>query len=233
MKIKDLRPNEKNPRKISDQDKQELKKAVYEFGDLGSIIFNRVSKRLSGGHQRVSVIPENSTIVIDTKYDVPTRTGTVAEGHVLIEGEKFKYREVSWDAEREAAAMIAANKHGGTWDYDILKINLAGIKNLDLSLTGFDSSELKSMGFDPKPLELPKTIQEETDEEYARNTPEVEEKIPTENIPSMVNYEKTEEKTEIEGKRFVIIIDCPNQDIKDSMKEKLQPEITQAGCKIF
>ena len=233
MKIKDLNPNEKNPRKISPKDKEQLKKAIYEFGDLGSIIFNRTTQKLAGGHQRVSVIPPDAKIVIENKYDTPTRTGTVAEGYVLIEGEKFKYREVEWSQEREAAAMIAANKHGGTWDNDILRLNLASIKGLDLDLTGFDDSELKSLGIDLSPTHIPEPMEEETDEQYARNTPEVEERIPTEQIPSTINYDTTEEKTVIENKRFVIIIDCPNQDIKDSMKEKLQPEIIQAGCKIF
>lgn len=238
MKIKDLRPNEKNPRTISEKDREGLKKALYEFGDLGSIIFNRQSKRLAGGHQRVSVIPPSATITIEKKYDVPTKTGTVAEGFVSIDGENFKYREVDWSKDREAAAMIAANKHGGEWDTDLLKVNLADIGDIDISLTGFDHDELKEIGFELAPIEIEETFsreeEEETDEQYVRNQEKTEEKIDTQKIPSTdAPYEKVEEKTEIVNKRFVIIIDCPDQDIKDSLKEKLQPEITQAGCKIF
>lgn len=242
MKIKDLKPNEKNPRKISSKDKAELKKAIFEFGDLGSIIYNRTTKRLAGGHQRTSVMPPGSVITIEKKYDTPTKTGTVAEGFVSIDGENFKYREVEWDQERESAAMIAANNHGGTWDNDLLKVTLSDIKSMDMNLTGFDADELKGLGFDLKPLSemepqvVNKAEKIESDEEYVKNTPETTGQINQERIPStdvVTPYEKIEEKTEVVGKKFMIVIECPNQEIKDSLKEKLRPEITQAECKIF
>lgn len=256
MKIKDLKPNEKNPRKISAEDKENLKRALHEFGDLGSIIYNRTSKRLVGGHQRASVIPDNSKIVIEQTHKTPTRTGTVAEGHIVLDGERFNYREVEWDSKREAAAMIAANKHGGEWDTDLLKLNFAEIPIEDLALTGFDETELKDLGVD---LELPpleddeveeidngvdekgnaeedSDSEEETDEQYVKNQKKTTENVPQEKIPSTDNvtpYEKTEEVKGIVNKKIMLIIECPNQEIKDSLKEKLQPEITQAGCKIF
>ena len=77
----------------------------------------------------------------------PTKTGTVAEGYVLIHGERFTYREVSWGEEKENAAMIAANKHGGEWDDFKLKEILSTLKSGEypMDLTGFDSEELERM----------------------------------------------------------------------------------------
>jgi len=230
VKISELKPNELNPRKISEQNKKELKKSVDKFGDLSGIIYNRQTKRLVGGHQRTDLFPASATI---TKKDLnePTRTGTVAEGYITSDGERFKYREVDWTKEIETAAMIAANKHGGEWDKEILKLNFANLKNIDLELTGFDAKELKELNID---FTIPE-IKIETDEQTVKNTPKTTEQIPTMNPNENVkkDFNEVKENAEIVNKRFVIIIDCPDQDIKDSLREKLQPEIVQAGCKIF
>ncbi|MCI0563624.1 MAG: hypothetical protein MN733_34560, partial [Nitrososphaera sp.] len=47
--------------------------------------------------------------MITQRYRKPTRTGTVAEGYVIADGERYHYREVNWDEETHAAANIAAN----------------------------------------------------------------------------------------------------------------------------
>ena len=94
MKVKDLKKNERNPRKITAQQQAGLRASVEEFGDLGGIIYNVQSKRLVGGHQRSSVLSPNSRIKIEKKYETPTRTGTVAEGYVIQNDERYSYREV-------------------------------------------------------------------------------------------------------------------------------------------
>ena len=116
MQISDLKPNIRNPRKLSSEKRKMLKKAMDEFGDLGGVVLNRQTKQLVGGHQRISVLSKDTSVVIENVYDVPTRTGTVADGHIVIADEKFRYREVDWDLAREEAANIAANQHGGAWD---------------------------------------------------------------------------------------------------------------------
>lgn len=142
-KISDLKPNPRNPRKIQDSKKQMLIKSLNEFGDLSGVVFNKKTNRLVGGHQRVSIIEPSHTIIIENTYDVPTRTGTVAEGFIDLDGEKLRYREVNWDEQKEKAANIAANKGAGDWDFPLLidMLNDLDAMNFDLDLTMFDDKE--------------------------------------------------------------------------------------------
>lgn len=116
MQLSELKGNPGNPRTISDDQLKMLKKSLLEFGDLSGIIVNKKSGHVLGGHQRLKVLPDNSQIVIENTFENPTKTGTIATGHVLIDGERFQYREVYVDDTREKAMNIAANKHGGQWD---------------------------------------------------------------------------------------------------------------------
>ena len=223
MKLQDLRPNKHNPRKISAKQKDALKKSLHEFGDLGSVVFNEQTGNLVGGHQRKEALA-GATIKVLNKYDPPTRTGTVADGVIMIDGENFSYRAVRWDAEREIAALLSANKNQGSWDKDLLKMTFHDFPKLNLTLTGFEMPELKIMGIDLTP---------QTDEQYVASTPETTEQIPTANPNENVNFGSTNEETKVVGKRFVIIVDCPNQETKDILRDKLKPEIEASGSKIF
>lgn len=146
-----LSPNPRNPRKISKEQKDRLHKSIVEFGDLSGIIFNRTTKQLVGGHQRVDVLKSlastGNEIKIEREYDKPNLSGTIAEGFVMIEGERYSYREVVWDEIREKAANIAANKHGG--EFDIPKLNdwllELDAMNYDMDLVGFSKEELANL----------------------------------------------------------------------------------------
>lgn len=239
MQLKDLKANPRNPRKISSQKLDMLKKSVLEFGDLSGFVYNLRTKRLVSGHQKQKVIPGNSKVVITEKYKTPTRCYTVAEGYVEIKGERFKYREVDAPVEWETEAMLAANKHSGDWDTDLLKVVLTEVKNFEL--TGFTAPEIKMMG-----IELPQyknPLEEESDEDYVKNTPQTTEQIPTENptglaqgnggTPDGSAFDEISEKTEVAGKRYVIIIDCKDQEAKDALRDKVRPIVEEAGAKIF
>lgn len=146
-KLSDLKPNPKNPRKLTNEKKDMLTKSMHEFGDLGCIIFNTLDGTLRGGTQRTSIIPADSKIEIEMKYKKPTQAGTVAEGSISLNGEKFKYREVAWDETKAAAAMIAANKHSGDFDDEKLKDILMQLEaeNYDLDLTGHTKDEISDL----------------------------------------------------------------------------------------
>lgn len=147
MKVADLAPNPKNPRTITDKKLTQLKKALAEFGDLGGLVFNRRTGMLVGGHQRAKLFPKDAEIKVTKSYDKPTKVGTVAEGFVLVRGERFKYREVDWDETREKAANIAANKGAGEWDLSALSDWMREIDDFgfDLDLTMFDEEERKAL----------------------------------------------------------------------------------------
>lgn len=149
MKLIDLNPNERNPRKISKKKQEMLKKSIEEFGDLSGFVYNIKRKKLVSGHQRQKILPEGSKIVVTHKFRKITKTGTVAEGYVDNNGEHIKYREVSWDKKKETAAMIAANNHSGEWDDQKLKPIIGELKDLkfDMELLGFELEEL------PEPTE--------------------------------------------------------------------------------
>lgn len=151
MRTQDLTPNPKNPRKITDAKLDMLKRAMLEFGDLSGIVFNRKSKQLVGGHQRTRWMDPNAEVTLTKKYSKPTKTGTVAEGYLELDGERYAYREVSWDKHREMAANIAANKGAGEWDMPeltswIKELSSFDADDFDLSLTMFDEMELEDFG---------------------------------------------------------------------------------------
>ena len=155
IKLKDLKPAEYNPRTITDEQLGRLKKALYEFGDLSGIVFNKKTDRLIGGHQRLKCLPPDA-IIKKTKLTKPSRTGTVATGTIIIDNEAYIYREVDWDKTREKAANIAANQHGGEFNDDKLKElleELSNIEGFDLDLTGFNRKDLNEFFNSPGELE--------------------------------------------------------------------------------
>ncbi len=139
-KLKDLKPDPDNPRTISEEKLSSLRKSLEEFGDLSCIVYNELEDKLVGAHQRLKIFSSSSKIVITDKYKKPNRQGTIREGYVLIDGEKFKYRVVRWTKEKHKAAMLAANKHSGEWDQKKLAEIVESLKgsSLDFGLTGFD-----------------------------------------------------------------------------------------------
>lgn len=147
MQVKNLSPNEHNPRKIQDHRLKMLKKAMARFGDLSGVVFNQKTKNLVGGHQRTKIFNASTPVTVLKKYSKPTKTGTVAEGFIELDNERFAYREVYWDANLEKAANIAANKQAGEWDQDLLATWMKDLSafdlDFDLDLTMFDEEELK------------------------------------------------------------------------------------------
>lgn len=144
--VRDLAPNPKNPRKITDHKLVQLKRALEEFGDLGGFVYNRKTKTLVSGHQRAKIF-EDAEVVIEKKFKKATKTGTVAEGHVLLNGERFQYREVSWDDAKAKAATLAANNSAGEWDRDELKAWMTDLGDFgfDLELTMFSEAEIEKL----------------------------------------------------------------------------------------
>ena len=147
MNIKDLKPNPKNPRTITDQKLKMLENSLKEYGSLDGFIFNQKTKQMVSGHQRLKFIPTDAKIVIDKKYSKATKTGTLVEGHILIMGERFPYREVNWNSQKEKAANLAANRGAGEWDTEILSEWMKELDDglFDLDLTMFDEMEIGSL----------------------------------------------------------------------------------------
>jgi hypothetical protein len=245
MRISDLKHNPRNPRIISENKLKALKKSVDKFGDLSGFVFNIKTNRLVSGHQRTKTLPPNSTIKKEIKHEVPTSCGTVAEGYVLVGQERFKYREVEWDEQTEVEALLAANKHGGSWDNELLRLTFADFPNLDIDVAGFSMPELNNLGIEIPSIhvetEPEEEEDEETDEQYVRNNPgpESEEKkqIIGEGLytkeDSESAFDSVNETTTIKDKRILIIISCPSDEIKQELKEEIREKVESKGGAFF
>jgi hypothetical protein len=153
MKVKDLKPSTYNPRKISPKKLSALGKSMKEFGDLSGIIFNRQTGNLIGGHQRIKHLRPEWEI---QKREFQDELGTVARGFVKTPLGDWVYREVDWPQQREKAANLAANRHGGEFDLPQVEEVFSDLKELgaDLELTGFSDEDFKKMRLEHEELEL-------------------------------------------------------------------------------
>jgi len=144
MEVKDLRPAAYNPRKITEWNLQALGKAMKEFGDLSGVIRNVRTGSLIGGHQRLKHFDPAWQIVKEKHED---NVGTVAQGYIETPFGRWTYREVDWDLEKEKAANIAANKHGGEFDLPALSELLLELDTgaIDMDLVGFSPDELEKL----------------------------------------------------------------------------------------
>lgn len=145
MKVGDLSSAPYNPRKITDKKLRMLLKSMKEFGDLSGIVFNVRTGRVIGGHQRLKHL--DPTWSIEKETIAEDSVGTVATGWIETPFGRWTYREVDWPGEKEIMANVAANKHGGEFDYPLLKDLVVSIDDgsKDLELTGFDNDELKKV----------------------------------------------------------------------------------------
>lgn len=146
MKTSDLKKWDKNPRKITPSKARILAKNLLEFGDLSGVVYNKKLDKLVGGHQRISVFSD-SDITITEKYKSPTKQGTTALGYITMDGERYSYREVSWDEKLHEAASIAANNNAGEWDFPELKDILSDLDDgaFDMEMTGFDLAQIEDI----------------------------------------------------------------------------------------
>lgn len=145
--VKDLLPNPKNPRRISKEKKELFEKSLKEYGPLYGVVHNRQTGFLVGGHQTGSILGPDAQITVEETFDPPTETGTVARGYIMLDGEKITYRQVDFSPEKEAGAMVAANRGAGAWDFAKLSelfIELDHL-NFDLDLTMFDAEERENI----------------------------------------------------------------------------------------
>jgi len=144
MEVKDLRPAAYNPRKITEWKLQALGKAMKEFGDLSGVIRNVRTGSLIGGHQRLKHFDPAWKIAKEKHED---NVGTVAQGYIETPFGRWTYREVDWGLEKEKAANIAANEHGGEFDLPALSELLIELDTgaFDMDLVGFSPEELENL----------------------------------------------------------------------------------------
>jgi hypothetical protein len=118
----ELLPADYNPRKDlrpGDPEYDKLKRSIEQFGYVEPVIWNKVTGRVVGGHQRLKVLIDMGITEVEC---------------VVVE----------MDVEKEKALNIALNKISGEWDKEKLALLIADLQgaDFDVSLTGFDPAEL-------------------------------------------------------------------------------------------
>jgi len=115
-----------NPRtdlKPGDAEYEKLKKSIDTFGLVEPLVWNKRTKSLVGGHQRLKVL--------------------IAAGC-----EEVEVSVVDLSLEKEKALNLALNRIQGSWDNDKLAIlveELTKIPDFDMGLTGFDMPEVSEI----------------------------------------------------------------------------------------
>ena len=125
LKIEQLIPSDYNPRKDlkpGDAEYDKLKRSIEQFGYVEPVIWNKVTGRVVGGHQRLKVLIDMGITEVEC---------------VVVELTETK----------EKALNVALNKISGDWDKDKLALLIADLQgsDFDVSLTGFDPSELDDL----------------------------------------------------------------------------------------
>jgi len=145
--LDDLRPNPLNPREDWKPEQVEsFTRSLDRFGDLGGIVRNLTTDHLVGGHKRVAVFRQATKVEVTATPQAEDRQGTVAHGYVIVDGNRFAYREVRWTEEIETAANLAANRWAAEWQWQGVSEALKGISDLTLlGLTGFADHELSNL----------------------------------------------------------------------------------------
>lgn len=121
----ELLPADYNPRKDlkpGDPEYDKLKRSIEQFGYVEPVIWNKVTGRVVGGHQRLKVLIDMGITEVEC---------------VVVE----------MNAEKEKALNIALNKISGEWDKDKLALLIADLQgaDFDVSLTGFDPADLDDL----------------------------------------------------------------------------------------
>lgn len=134
----------KNPRKITDKQRADLKSWLRELGDLSGIVHDLNSDEIISGNQRSNVIDINRCEIDIGPEHLPDEQGTVAMGYVVWEGQRYNYRQVRWTEKQREKACIVANKAGGGWDKEILA---SDFEMDDLLEWGWSEEELLDLDF--------------------------------------------------------------------------------------
>ncbi len=120
VSLKDLKPNEYNPKQMTEKEAEDLKKSIEEFGVVDPLVVNKAKGReniIIGGHQRYRIYQQLKYKQAPVVYlDIP-------------------------DLQKEQELCLRLSKNTGSWDFDLL-CNFDEDFLLDC---GFESVELDNI----------------------------------------------------------------------------------------
>lgn len=133
VKISELISPEYNPRHITPDALESLKRSIDEFGYVAPIIVNKYNNHILAGNQRVTALKELGYETVEVIYT-----------HIE-------------DLNREKALNIRLNNNSGDWDIgklDTLFQDLE-LEGFDLTLTGFATENLQPFETETVDTEIP------------------------------------------------------------------------------
>jgi len=119
MKIGLIKPSSYNPRVMTEEEFNNLKQNIKEFGFVDPLIINK-DNSLVGGHQRLKALKELGYKDVE----------------VIV---------VNLSKAKEKLLNISLNKISGDWDYDLLNKVIGEIDKIDYKFTGFTEKELEGL----------------------------------------------------------------------------------------
>ena len=126
IKVSEINPAPYNPRKDlqpNDPAYKRIEASIDGFGLVEPLVWNRRTKNLVGGHQRIKILIKKGYKEVDVSV-------------------------VDLDLEQEKALNISLNKVSGAWDMDKLASllgELSKMPDFDVGSTGFDTPELSQI----------------------------------------------------------------------------------------
>lgn len=117
-RIEELKFAPYNPRKITKEEYEKLKRSIQKFGYVEPIVWNKRTKHVVGGNQRLKVLKDLGFTIVNVV-------------------------EVDLSLDEEKALNLALNKISGEWDLEKLEDILQDLKLTELiNFTGFELEEI-------------------------------------------------------------------------------------------
>ena len=150
ININQIKPAKYNPRKITDNELNKLKKSIQEYGLVDPLIINLNNMTIIGGHQRYKILQEENNKT--GKYETLQLYKMGDVGWVFTD-ETLTIPTESY----EKGLNIALNKISGEWDYtklNKLMDELLEDKTFNINLTGFNDLDMESLNKNLEDLEF-------------------------------------------------------------------------------
>ena len=115
IKVKDLFPNKKNPRKISKENLKKLKSKIERLGFHNPVKVDE-KMNLLGGNQRVKALLEMGAAELEIPVMIPNRPLTKKEKDEIIITDNISDGEWDWDLLKNEWNLDELNDWGLKWD---------------------------------------------------------------------------------------------------------------------
>lgn len=192
----ELAPHPKNPRQISPEARRKLKKNIKAGGLLDTIIWNRATGYVVGGHQRLSILDELE------KYGADDQANDY----------QIDVLAVALDEKDELAMLAFLNNPSAQGDFDT---DLLAALNLDFGV------DFADMGFSKQDVDYLFDGDARFSELFAEDPPDLEKTKGTLDAIKQHRKDSTEKMKEGQSGDFYFVVVARDQAEKDEAMRRL------------